>query len=45
LTLAAIYSRHRPVSRGLVQFVANVRATLHDICNELHASGLPGEVV
>jgi DNA-binding transcriptional LysR family regulator len=45
LTLAAIYSRHRPVSRGLVQFIAHVRATLRDICNELHASGLPGEVV
>jgi DNA-binding transcriptional LysR family regulator len=31
LTLAAIYSRHRPVSRGLARFIAQVRTTLHEI--------------
>jgi DNA-binding transcriptional LysR family regulator len=45
LTLAAIYSRHRPVSRGLARFIAQVRTTLHEICDDLLASGLPGEVV
>lgn len=45
LVLAAVYSRHRPVSRGLVQFIGNVRSVLHEICDDLHAHGLPGTVI
>jgi hypothetical protein len=45
LVLAAVYSRHRPVSRGLVQFVVHIRSALHGICDDLHSYGLPGEVI
>ena len=45
LVLAAVYSRHRPVSRGLVQFVVHIRSALHEICDDLHSYGLPGEVI
>jgi hypothetical protein len=31
--------------RGLARFITHVRTTLHEICDDLHANGLPGEVI
>jgi DNA-binding transcriptional LysR family regulator len=43
MTLAAIYSRHRPVSRAVIRFVAVVSKGLDEIVEELTARGLYGE--
>ena len=43
MTLAAIYSRHRPVSRAVVRFVAVVAKGIDGIVTELAARGIYGE--
>jgi DNA-binding transcriptional LysR family regulator len=40
LTLAAIYSRHRPVSRTVVRFVAAVQQGLDEVVAELQGRGI-----
>lgn len=40
LTLAAIYSRRRPVPRAVIRFVAAVREGLDEVVDELHGRGI-----
>ena len=45
LVLAAVYSRHRPMARILVRFVAHLRDALNDICQDLERQRLPGTML